>query len=69
MKRVFLIGLLSLMLIFTAIGGSLIFAASNATVNWNTLKQPIDGFGVSEAFHQAKCINQFPEPKRTEILD
>jgi glucuronoarabinoxylan endo-1,4-beta-xylanase len=69
MKRIFLIGLLSLMLIFTAIGGNVIFAASNATVYWNTLKQPIDGFGVSEAFHQSKCINQFPEPKRTEILD
>ncbi|HEX3048115.1 MAG TPA: cellulose binding domain-containing protein [Bacillota bacterium] len=61
--------LLALVLLIAIIAGNSISAASTATVAWNTLKQPIDGFGISEAFHQAACINQFPEPKRTEILD
>jgi glucuronoarabinoxylan endo-1,4-beta-xylanase len=61
--------LLALVLLIAIIASNSISAASTATINWNTLKQPIDGFGISEAFHQAACINQFPEPKRTEILD
>jgi glucuronoarabinoxylan endo-1,4-beta-xylanase len=69
MKRKLLLVLLSFVLIMGLISGSSIFAASSATISWNTLKQPIDGFGISEAFHQSNNINNFPEPKRTEILD
>lgn len=69
MKRKMLFVVLSFALMLTLISGSSIFAVSNATISWNTLKQPIDGFGISEAFHQSNNINIFPEPKRTEILD
>lgn len=42
-------------------------AATNA-ISWNAAKQTIDGFGISEAFHQARHIMDWPEPDRTRIL-
>lgn len=32
-------------------------------------RQTINGFGICEAFHQARHIMEYPEPARTEILD
>ncbi|MCL6591297.1 MAG: carbohydrate binding domain-containing protein [Firmicutes bacterium] len=69
MKKVFWLRLVVLVFILLAFAGNSMLAAASATVFWNTTKQPIDGFGISEAFHQSNNINIFPEPKRTEILD
>jgi glucuronoarabinoxylan endo-1,4-beta-xylanase len=60
--------ILLLTVIFTSSGPALT-AGPAATVYWNKLKQPIDGFGISEAFHQANNIHLFPEPQKTEIMD
>lgn len=45
------------------------FAASNVTLVWKTTYQDIDGFGVSEAFHQSKNIELLGDTKRDEIYD
>jgi glucuronoarabinoxylan endo-1,4-beta-xylanase len=42
---------------------------STCTVNWNTVKQVMDGFGASGAFHQATALMNFSEPARSNILD
>jgi glucuronoarabinoxylan endo-1,4-beta-xylanase len=38
-------------------------------ISWDGTRQTIDGFGICEAFHQARHIMEYPEPARTEILD
>lgn len=43
-------------------------AAPNV-IRWNDTRQTIDGFGICEAFHQARHIMEYPTPARTEILD
>lgn len=44
-------------------------AASTVTVDWDTTYQTIDGFGVSEAFHQSNNIARLGETKQNEIYD
>jgi len=39
------------------------------TIDWNEVRQTIDGFGASGAFGQAGVIMAMPEPARTEVLD
>ena len=43
--------------------------AAPHVIGWNETRQTIDGFGICEAFHQARHIMEYPEPARTEILD
>jgi glucuronoarabinoxylan endo-1,4-beta-xylanase len=43
--------------------------AAPDVIRWNDTRQTIDGFGICEAFHQARHIMEYPEPARTEILD
>ncbi len=43
--------------------------AGPQVILWNDSRQTIDGFGICEAFHQARHIMEYPEPARTEILD
>ncbi|MEI0737140.1 glycoside hydrolase [Paenibacillus sp. JTLBN-2024] len=43
-------------------------AASDVTVNWNDVKQEIDGFGVSQA-GWSDAIYDLQEPVRSEIMD
>lgn len=43
--------------------------AAPQVIRWNDTRQTIDGFGICEAFHQARHIMEYPEPTRTEILD
>ena len=42
-------------------------AATNA-VSWNDPRQSIDGFGISEAFHQSRHLMNWPEADRARIL-
>jgi len=46
-----------------------LLAASTVTVDWDTTYQTIDGFGVSEAFHQSNNIARLGETKQNEIYD
>ncbi len=46
-----------------------LFAASTVTVDAGTVYQTIDGFGVSEAFHQSNNITLLGETKKDEIYD
>lgn len=46
-----------------------LYAASTVTVDWETVHQTIDGFGVSEAFHQSNNIARLGETKQNEIYD
>lgn len=46
-----------------------IYAASNVTVDWDKTYQTIDGFGISEAFHQSNNIARLGETKQNEIYD
>lgn len=41
----------------------------SATVYWNKERQTIEGFGISEAFHQANNIKNFPDASKNKILD
>lgn len=43
-------------------------AASDVTINWNDVKQEIDGFGVSQA-GWSDAIYDLQEPVRSEIMD
>ncbi|OME80231.1 hypothetical protein BK120_20635 [Paenibacillus sp. FSL A5-0031] len=43
-------------------------AASDVTVNWNDVKQEIDGFGVSQA-GWSDAIYDLAEPARSEVMD
>lgn len=44
------------------------YAATNVSVNWNDVKQEIDGFGVSQA-GWSDAIYDLQEPARSEIMD
>jgi len=46
-----------------------LYAASNVTLDWGTDHQIIDGFGVSEAFHQSNNIAKLGTTKQKEIYD
>jgi glucuronoarabinoxylan endo-1,4-beta-xylanase len=48
--------------------GTMMRAAPNV-IQLSDARQTIDGFGICEAFHQARHIMEYPEPARTEILD
>ncbi len=43
--------------------------AAPSIIRWDATRQTIDGFGICEAFHQARHIMEYQEPARTEILD
>ncbi|KNY28903.1 glycoside hydrolase [Pseudobacteroides cellulosolvens] len=45
------------------------YAASTVTLDWDTNYQNIDGFGVSEAFHQSNNIALLGDTKKNEIYD
>lgn len=45
------------------------YAGSAVTVDWETNYQTIDGFGVSEAFHQANNITLLGTTKQQEIYE
>jgi glucuronoarabinoxylan endo-1,4-beta-xylanase len=46
-----------------------LFAASTVTLKWDTTYQTIDGFGISEAFHQSNNISLLGATKQKEIYD
>ncbi len=46
-----------------------LYAASTVTLDWGTDYQTIDGFGVSEAFHQSNNIALLGDTKQKEIYD
>jgi glucuronoarabinoxylan endo-1,4-beta-xylanase len=46
-----------------------LYAASTVTLDWGVNNQTIDGFGVSEAFHQSNNIARLGETKKKEIYD
>src|SRR5579875_2163750 len=43
--------------------------SSAALVDASIKHQIMDGFGFSEAFHQARNLQDMPEPARTQLLD
>lgn len=51
------------------IGNTELVRANPQVIHWDDTRQTIDGFGICEAFHQARHIMEYPEPARTEILD
>lgn len=71
MKRVINItGVAVLIVLLIAIAlPSHFFAASAVTVDGDTVYQTIDGFGVSEAFHQSNNIARLGDTKKKEIYD
>lgn len=58
-----------LMLLLTMALPLNLYAASTVTVDWGTNYQTIDGFGVSEAFHQSNNIALLGDTKKKEIYD
>ena len=44
-------------------------SANTNVIAWNDTRQTVDGFGICEAFHQARHIMEYPKPARTEILE
>lgn len=46
-----------------------LYAAAPVTLDWEVTYQTIEGFGVSEAFHQSKNIAILGETKQKEIYD
>jgi len=46
-----------------------LYAASTVSLKWGTTYQSIDGFGVSEAFHQSNDIALLGATKQKEIYD
>ena len=44
-------------------------SAQTITINWDDVRQEIDGFGASAAFKQADNLKKFPIETRTKILD
>ncbi|GKX29976.1 hypothetical protein SH1V18_24560 [Vallitalea longa] len=69
-KRSLVCSILTVSLIISMIIPSTIptYAATTVNINWNDIKQEIDGFGVSAAAY-AGYWKDMPEPERTEILD
>ena len=43
--------------------------SQTVTINWDQVRQEIDGFGASAAFRQADDLKAFPVAERTKILD
>jgi glucuronoarabinoxylan endo-1,4-beta-xylanase len=43
--------------------------SATGTIDWNDVRQPIDGFGASGSFGQAGAIQRMPEPARSQIID
>ncbi len=71
MKKVFRFISLTILLLFlvsTALPANL-YAASTVSLDWGTNYQTIDGFGVSEAFHQSNNIALLGDTKQKEIYD
>ncbi|QNU65467.1 cellulosome protein dockerin type I [Ruminiclostridium herbifermentans] len=58
-----------LTLLLTMLVPTNLYAASTVTLDWNKEYQVIDGFGVSEAFHQSNNIALLGETKQKEIYD
>lgn len=54
----------------TAVVGSQPASAASAStsIQWNDVRQKVDGFGASGAFN-ADRIQEMPEPQRTQVLD
>ncbi len=59
----------SLMLLLSAAIPTNLYAANSVTLDWETTNQAIDGFGVSEAFHQSNNIALLGDTKKKEIYD
>jgi glucuronoarabinoxylan endo-1,4-beta-xylanase len=57
-----------LICMFIILSNSFTFAQT-ITINWNDVRQEIDGFGGSAAFRQADNLKKFPQASQTEILD
>lgn len=55
-----------LLSVVTPLGISNVNAASQVTVDWNNVRQEIDGFGFTQ---EEACTYDMPEPKRSEVLD
>ena len=58
-----------LMLLVTMLVPTNLYAASTVTLDWDKEYQVIDGFGVSEAFHQSNNIALLGDTKQKEIYD
>lgn len=68
-KKLASIGVAASVLLTTLIAAPLTAsAASDVTVNWNDVKQEIDGFGVSQA-GWSDAIYDLAEPVRSQIMD
>ncbi|MDP4183196.1 MAG: glycoside hydrolase [Bacillota bacterium] len=57
------------MLLLTMAFPSNLYAAGAVTLDWGTNYQTIDGFGISEAFHQSNNIALLGTTKQKEIYD
>lgn len=55
-----------LLSVTTPLGTVNVNAASQVTVDWNNVRQEIDGFGVTQ---EEECTYVMPEPKRAEVMD
>ncbi len=58
-----------MMLLVTMLVPTNMYAASTVTLDWEKEYQAIDGFGVSEAFHQSNNIALLGATKQKEIYD
>ncbi|TYP79028.1 glycoside hydrolase family 30 protein [Paenibacillus methanolicus] len=68
-KKLSLTGLgVSVLMLTPALGPGTASAASNVAINWNDVKQEIDGFGVSQAAW-SDAIYDLQEPARSQIMD
>jgi glucuronoarabinoxylan endo-1,4-beta-xylanase len=68
MKRIISVATLLMLILVLALPTNL-YAATTVNVDWDTTYQTIDGFGVSEAFHQSRNISLLGETKQKEIYD
>ena len=48
---------------------TVVYAGSPVSVNFNSYKQVIDGFGCAGTAHMARHLMNFPEPQRSQVLD
>jgi len=64
-------------LVFLTVAGLLVAAPARSatvepitgTIDWNEVRQTMDGFGASGSFGQAGIIMAMPEPDRSRVLD
>ncbi|MDA3731930.1 hypothetical protein PBV87_10610 [Niameybacter massiliensis] len=63
-----LVGCLVSSIILGGMNGSAVYAASNpqVTVEWNNVRQQIDGFGITQ---EEECTYVMNEPYRSEVMD